>query len=232
MDIFLPTIEFIASLDFGENFFVLTSFCLLLLTTLLLLLSLIFKRIRNLNKTIILGFVITAYLLCIAKIVCQIYITNKIPFCELVICSVLAPIQAFVLVCISLLRAYNLPNFKDNEVIGGFFEEKTLRPTQATSPQLVGNPFKKVERLKTKKMFETSDDTSNVNYSYILKRIDELDDKKLSIIEKSQVFNLKNMIEKYAHSDINEKEKEYLCDGIRKFLKISAKYDEFSPDVF
>ena len=82
-------------------------------------------------------------------------------------------------------------------------------------------------------MFERDEKTDfNVNYSYILKRIDSLYSVDLSSDEKTDLTNLKLLIERISRKDLTENERATLCDGIRKFLKISAKYDGFLQAKF
>ena len=229
---FLPVISFIANINFGENFLLCVTSCILILTLLLLLFSLVFKTLRLIDKTFLIGVIICAYSLCLVKTFCQMFVFNSTPFYQLIVCSFIAFFQSLTLFALCLLKAEKLPLSKDNELIGGFFSENTTDKTIDSSLSFAKNPFKKVERLPTSKMFENQESDYNLNYSYILKRIDSIDLKSISSLEKAEIFKLKNMIDGYAYKQLNDVERENLCDGIRKFLKISAKYDEFSPDKF
>lgn len=233
MNAFKHLILFIANLNFGKNYFSLTSLCLLLLSTLFLVLAIFFKSLRRINKSVMIGVISCAYLVCIIKLLCQIYAFLAVDYAQLILCSFFALIQVVVIVIFCLLKPVKTDFIIDNGIIGGLFDNNRKYCHYDYGGDFASNPFKKIERLPTKKMFETdSQGDFNLNFPYLLKRIELLDFTALSPVEQNDVFNLKSMVENLSHREITDKDREMLCDGISKFLKISARYDEFLPDKF
>lgn len=233
MNAFKHATLFIANLDFGKNYFSLTALCLLLLSTLFLVFAIFFKSLRHLNKSVVIGVTACAYLVCIIKSLCQIYAFKTVDVLQLVLCSFFALIQVVVIVAICLLKPLKPHFVRDNGIIGGLFDNNSKNQRYAFGGEFAGNPFKKIERLPTKKMLETdSQGDFNLNFSYLLKRIELLDFSALSPVEQNDIFNLKSMVENFSHKEMTDREREMLCDGISKFLKISARYNEFLPDKF
>ncbi|MBQ7374090.1 MAG: hypothetical protein IJW64_05980 [Clostridia bacterium] len=233
MNFFNELIIFIANLNFGENYFAVTASCVLLFSIILLIFSIFFKRLRKINKAVVIGATICVYLLCVIKTFCQIYVFEKTPYLQLVLCSFIALLELIVLVALCLLKSPNGDFIKENGVIGGLFAKIKSIPIYENDQTYATNPFRKIERLKTEKMFDDKNsDDFNVNYPYVLSRIESLDFDKLSSPEKAEIFNLKTMLERFSSKKLTDVERESLCDGLRKFLKISAKHDEFLQDKF
>ena len=233
MNFLLRIIIFIANLPLGENFFIFIAVCLLLFSITLLLFSIVFKRLRLIKKPIVISATLLVYSLCIIKTLCQTYVFNFVDYTQLILCAIVAFFEILVLSIFCLLPTKNLAYNKDNEVIRGLFKNNDFNFYQRDNDKIERLTSKKIERLKTKKMFSDKQNYDfNVNYSYLLKRINSFNLEHLSSIEKAELFNLKTMIEQFSYKELTNSERERLCDGIRKFLKFSAKYDGVLLDKF
>ena len=233
MNLAQRTIIFIANLTFGENFFILTTLCLLLFSIILLVFSICFKRLRLIKKSVVISIALLVYALCFTKTLCQIYAFNLVDLDELIFCSLVGFFEILTLAIFCLLPTKKLAYTHDNEVIQGLFKNNDLNFSKKAERQSNVLTSKKIERLQTKKMFSDSPSFDfNLNYPYLLKRIEGLDTSNLSSLEKAETVNLKTMIEQFSYKELTDFEREKLCDGIRKFLKFSANSDEFLHDKF
>lgn len=220
-------ISFIANVKIGQFYplAVAISSCVSSIATLIL--SIFIKKLRNYDKTLLIVLTIISYLTCAFKIYCDV-LKGKPINTEIICFSIFLCAVSFSLLSISVLLSNlkKMGKYTNNQLIDIFPNvNEPFKYSNTLEGELFKTPFKRIEYLKTDKMFsDLADNNFGINYSQILQFIAELKDKDLNEVEKEQLSNLECDVVKFAHVKSSDFERYEFSNKLSNLFKLMSKY--------
>lgn len=232
MEICYDIFKFIASVNLGANYPVALTLFTSATALLATFTAVFYKPLRNLDKTKILSALMALYFLCAAKMFCD-YIFG-FPISGSVITATLtlaaATLAEFCIFC-SLKNRRKYKNKANNQLIGLDLPPNTNDTDSTFNDISQFNPFKRAEFLQTEKPFNESVLDFEINYSYLLKWVDELLLEKLDYDDEEFLKDFRNEIFKYALKKPSNFEINDFSAKLNVLVKLAAKYDKAEFDA-
>jgi len=220
-------INFIANLKIGQFYPLAVTISSCISSGATLVFSIFIKKVRNADKTILLVITIISYLTCAFKIYCDALkgkpINSEIICFSVFLCSVSF---SFLSVSILLSNLNKSSKYTNNQLISKFSNiNEPYKYSNTLEGELFKAPFKRIEYLKTDKMFsDSADNNFGINYSQILQFIEELKNKDINEIEKEQLLDLECDVIKFAHVKSSDFERYEFSNKLSNLFKLMSKY--------
>lgn len=233
MNIFSLFNNLILSLQLGRFYLFYFSLALSVLNACFLLILVIAKNLRSINKSL-LGFLeLGLVFLALAKATCDGLNGRYIDLNSL-------PLSLFILflsnveycVILVLKERQSELSLADKRLIDELLNQNEDLGDSVLQSALSQNPFRRIEYLATQKGLEKNERSDfNLNPSCIKSYIENLLKKPLNEADKIEVLEINKALEKYRLKNLSNFERDDFSTKLQRLLKLTAKYDTANFDL-
>lgn len=219
-------IEFVSSINLGNNYPLFITFSVCCLLSIFIVVSITTKLGQLIDKISVLIFTLITYALSLFKITCDLYCGINLRAESLIVALLFTAISFIEIFIYSLIAPthYTSKN-EDNRLIESLLNNLDDNINNFKNAYS-GNNFKRIEFLKTSKLKNTDYNSDyNLNFSAVISFVDKLKNYPLLVDERQLLTDIENFIGTHAYKKLSDLERENFSLKLGKLLRLSAKYD-------